>query len=104
MTGVEGYMESAQSGMIAGKSLANKLLGKPAYLLPRDTMMGALAAYVSEGGAADFQPMGANMGLLPPPETRIRGKQERYQFIAEQAVSKLKAALAEMNGSHENQI
>ena len=98
MTGVEGYMESAQSGMVAGKSLANKLLGKPAYILPRGTMMGALAAYISEGGAADFQPMGANMGLLPPPEERIRGKQERYQYVAEQAVARLKAALEAMEG------
>ena len=98
MTGVEGYMESAQSGMVAGKSLANKLLGKSAYILPRGTMMGALAAYVSEGGAADFQPMGANMGLLPPPEERIRGKQERYEYVANQAIARLKAALAEMEG------
>ena len=96
MTGVEGYMESAQSGMVAGKSLANKLLGKPAYILPRGTMMGELAAYISEGGAADFQPMGANMGLLPPPEERIRGKQERYQYVAEQAVARLTAALKTM--------
>ncbi|MBR3630861.1 MAG: methylenetetrahydrofolate--tRNA-(uracil(54)-C(5))-methyltransferase (FADH(2)-oxidizing) TrmFO [Oscillospiraceae bacterium] len=95
MTGVEGYMESAASGMIAGKSLARKLQGKPAYILPRGTMMGALAAYVSEGGAADFQPMGANMGLLPSPEERIRGKQERYQYIADRAVECLKQAIAE---------
>ena len=88
-------MESAQSGMVAGKSLANKLLGKPAYILPRGTMMGELAAYVSAGGAADFQPMGANMGLLPPPENRIRGKQERYEYVANQAIARLKAALAE---------
>lgn len=99
MTGVEGYMESAASGMIAGMSLARRLLGKSPYILPRGTMMGALAAYVSEGGAADFQPMGANMGLLPPPETRIRGKQERYQAIADQAVECLKAALSGMNGA-----
>lgn len=96
MTGVEGYMESAASGMIAGISLARKLSGKTPYILPRGTMMGALSAYVSEGGAADFQPMGANMGLLPPPETRIRGKQERYQVIAEKAVECLKAALHEL--------
>lgn len=95
MTGVEGYMESAASGMIAGKSLARRLNGQPPYLLPRGTMMGALAAYVSEGGAADFQPMGANMGLLPPPDHRIRGKQERYQYIADQAVECLKQALGE---------
>ena len=52
-------------------------------------MTGALAAYVSRGGAAEFQPMGANMGLLPPLPERIRGKQERYQKTAEQAVANL---------------
>ena len=97
MTGVEGYMESAQSGLVAGRSLARKLQGKSAYILPRGTMMGALAAYISESTTADFQPMGANMGLLPPPETRIRGKQERYQYVAEQAVERLKTALSEMD-------
>ena len=86
MTGVEGYMESASSGIIAGKSLARKMQGKSALFLPETTMMGALASYVSKGGAADFQPMGANMGLLPPLEEHIRGEQERYQKIAEQAV------------------
>ena len=89
MTGVEGYMESASSGIIAGKSLARKLQDKSAYIVPENTMTGALAAYVSRGGAAEFQPMGANMGLLPPPEEHIRGKQERYQNIAEQAVARL---------------
>ncbi len=89
MTGVEGYMESASSGIIAGKSLARKLQGKSAYILPETTMMGALAGYVSHGGAADFQPMGANMGLLPSLPERIRGKQERYQKTAEQAVANL---------------
>ena len=96
MTGVEGYMESAASGIVAGNSLARRMLGKSPYILPETTMTGALAAYVSHGGAADFQPMGANMGLLPPPEIRIRGKQERYQAIAEKAVECLKAALHEL--------
>ena len=89
MTGVEGYMESASSGIIAGKSLARKIQGKSAYLLPETTMMGALSAYVSHGGASEFQPMGANMGLLPPLPEHIRGKQERYQKTAEQAVANL---------------
>ncbi len=89
MTGVEGYMESASSGMIAGRSLARKMQGKSAYILPEDTMMGALAHYVSHGGTADFQPMGANMGLLPELPERIRGKQERYQKIAESAIARL---------------
>ncbi len=94
MTGVEGYMESAASGIVAGNSLARRMLGRSPYILPETTMTGALAAYVSRGGAADFQPMGANMGLLPPPEIPIRGKQERYQAIAEKAVECLKTALS----------
>ncbi len=59
-------------------------------------MMGALAAYVSGDCAADFQPMGANMGLLPPLTERIRDKQLRYEKIAEQAVAVLKDALREL--------
>ncbi len=96
MTGVEGYMESAASGIIAGKSLARKLMGKPAYILPRGTMMGALAAYVSGDCVGDFQPMGANMGLLPPLTERVRDKQLRYEMIAKQAVAVLEAALQAM--------
>ncbi len=93
MTGVEGYMESAASGIIAGKSLARKLQGKSAYILPRDTMMGALAGYISGDCAGELQPMGANMGLLPPLTERVRDKQRRYEMIAEQAVAVLKEAL-----------
>ncbi len=96
MTGVEGYMESAASGIIAGKSLAWKLQGKPAYILPRGTMMGALAAYVSGDCVGDFQPMGANMGLLPPLTERVRDKQLRYEMIAKQAVAVLETALQAM--------
>ena len=99
MTGVEGYMESAQSGLVAGKSLAARMQGRAPYILPRDTMTGALAAYVSEGGAADFQPMGANMGLLPTPAERIRGKQERYQAVADSAMAVLRDFLTERSGT-----
>lgn len=96
MTGVEGYMESAASGIIAGKSLARKLQGKPAYILPRGTMMGALAAYISGDCVGEFQPMGANMGLLPPLTERVRDKQRRYEMVAEQALSVLRTALQVM--------
>ncbi|MBE6825642.1 MAG: methylenetetrahydrofolate--tRNA-(uracil(54)-C(5))-methyltransferase (FADH(2)-oxidizing) TrmFO [Ruminococcus sp.] len=96
MTGVEGYMESAASGIIAGKSLARRLQGKMPYILPKGTMMGALADYVSGGCTAEFQPMGANMGLLPPLTERVRDKQLRYLRVAEQAVSVLEKALAEL--------
>ena len=91
-------MESASSGIIAGKSLARKMKNQSAYLLPENTMMGALAHYVSHGGTAEFQPMGANMGLLPPLTERIRGKQERYQRIAEQAINSLTEFLQNMEG------
>ena len=97
ITGVEGYMESASSGIIAGRSLARKMQGKSAYIPPQDTMTGALAYYVSQGGASDFQPMGANMGLLPDLPERIRGKQERYQKTAELAVARLTAFLEKEN-------
>lgn len=65
MTGVEGYMESAASGILAGKNLARRLQGKAPLILPRETMMGALAAYISSAPTENFQPMGANMGILP---------------------------------------
>ena len=95
MTGVEGYMESAASGIIAGRALARRLRGMRPVVLPRDTMTGALCAYISEGGAADFQPMGANMGLLPALPERIRSKQERYELLAQRALSSLDKALQE---------
>ena len=83
MTGVEGYMESAASGILAGKNLARRLQGKAPLILPRETMMGALAAYISSAPTENFQPMGANMGILPDLPERIRGKQEKYQAYAD---------------------
>ena len=93
MTGVEGYMESAASGMLAGINLARKLSGKMPMILPRETMMGALAAYISSAATEDFQPMGANMGILPDLPKRIRGKQEKYQAYADRAMAALEAYL-----------
>lgn len=93
ITGVEGYMESAMSGILAGKHLARKLLGKSDLILPMDCMMGALSAYISDESCVNFQPMGANMGLLPPSETRIKDKQQRYLTIAERGISHLKTVL-----------
>lgn len=89
ITGVEGYMESASSGLYAGLTLARGLLGKHEFTLPKLTMMGALAAYISDESVSDFQPMGANMGILPPLEERIRNKQLRYEIIAKRGISAL---------------
>ena len=87
ITGVEGYMESASSGILAGVNMARKLRGQPPLLLPRFTMLGALTAYVTQGGAADYQPMGANFGILPPLETHIRDKQERGAALAARSLT-----------------
>ena len=93
MTGVEGYMESASSGILAGKNAARMLKGLPPLILPRDTMMGALAGYVSDPEVRDFQPMGANFGILPPLPEQIRDKRLRYAALADRALHSLRAAL-----------
>lgn len=92
MTGVEGYVESAMSGIIAGRSLAHRLKGGERLELPNTSMCGALCRYI-QAENENFQPMGANMGILPPLDCEIKNKQERYERIAERGLSDLKAAL-----------
>jgi methylenetetrahydrofolate--tRNA-(uracil-5-)-methyltransferase len=87
MTGVEGYMESASSGILAGINAARTFRGQPPLLLARETMMGALAGVISESATTDFQPMGANFGILPPLPAHIRDKKQRYAAFAERALS-----------------
>lgn len=94
ITGVEGYMESAASGIIAGISLARKLNGLEQINLPVDTMTGALSAYISDSyNSENFQPMGANMGILPELGVRIKDKKEKYGAYAERALNSLKSEL-----------
>ncbi|MDY5350325.1 MAG: methylenetetrahydrofolate--tRNA-(uracil(54)-C(5))-methyltransferase (FADH(2)-oxidizing) TrmFO [Candidatus Ventricola sp.] len=90
MTGVEGYVESASSGLVAGLSLARRLLDLPPVDFTRRTAIGALAHHVS-GATGDFQPMNANFGLIEPYEKRIRNKQERYGAIAARALDTIEA-------------
>ena len=93
LSGVEGYMESAMSGMIAGLSMAAHLSGKDFPALPETTIMGALTKYIStENG--DFQPMNANFGVLPPLVKRIRDKVARKNAYAERAVNDMKTYAA----------
>jgi len=94
ITGVEGYIESAASGILAGKNLARKLLGKEPLVLPRETMMGALAAYISDKNVSEFQPMGCNMGILPDLPERIRDKKVKYQAYADRALAALEEYLS----------
>ena len=93
ITGVEGYVESAASGIIAGRALADKLSGRQPLELPRTTMLGALCSYISDSSVTDFQPMASSMGLLPPLDRIIKGKQERYAALAERSLADLDRAL-----------
>ena len=87
ITGVEGYIESAASGIFAGVSLARNIQGKSVITLPQTSMMGALFNYISDESVADFQPMGCNMGILPPLEEKIRDKKLRYERLALRGLS-----------------
>ena len=95
MTGVEGYMESAASGIVAGLNACRMVRGQEPLVLPRDTMMGALAAHVSDPNA-NYQPMGANFGILPGLETHIRDKKQRYGALAQRALESLDCVISAM--------
>ncbi len=90
ITGVEGYVESCASGMLAALELARRLQGLPALDFPRTTAIGALALYVSGGAASgDFQPMNVNFGIIEKLDERVRGKQERYMKVSQRALEAL---------------
>ena len=93
ITGVEGYMESAMSGILAAVSVLRTINGETQLCLPKTTMMGALSNYISTDDKKDFQPMGANFGILPRDGIEIKNKQERYQVIADIALNDLKNTL-----------
>ena len=100
ITGVEGYMESAGSGVLAGLNAARRLRGQDPLVLPRETMLGALAGYISDPSVKNFQPMGANFGVLPPLERPVREKRERYESLSTRALEALSARLRE-EGIHQ---
>ena len=95
ITGVEGYMESAGSGILAGINLARRLQGRGPLLLPETTMLGALSRHVSQYAGKDFQPMGANFGVLPPLPEKIRDKRQRYMALSQRALCDLEPMLQE---------
>lgn len=96
MTGVEGYVESASSGLIAGVNVAMAVLGKEPVDFPIETALGALAHYISNASTKNFQPMNINFGLMPPLNIRIRKKREKNALIAERALKALENTLFEM--------
>lgn len=89
ITGVEGYVESASSGLTAGISAALQCLGKEFAAFPEDTAIGSLAAYVSGSTAGSLQPMNASFGLMRTPSGRFRNKKEKYQFMAQRALEQI---------------
>ena len=93
ITGVEGYMESAASGIIAGINMARRLEEKETLRLPNTSMIGALSGYISDESVKHFQPMGANFGILPPLDVKIRDKKLRYAALAERGLHDFKEYL-----------
>lgn len=90
MTGVEGYIESAGSGFVAGLNAARQLLGEQETVFPRKTMLGAMAAYVSEGGSGAFVPMNANFGIIEPLPERVKGgKIAKYEKLSARALEEI---------------
>ena len=89
ITGVEGYVESTASGCLAAMELARRLEGKEPVNFPRETAMGAMALYISDGSVADFQPMNVNFGLIPPLGYRVKGKRNKNAEISKRALEAL---------------
>lgn len=88
ITGVEGYVESISSGMVAGINAANKILGKEKVIFPSETVIGKLAEYISTENKK-FQPMNANFGILPELPEKIRDKKQKYEQLAKRALKSL---------------
>ncbi len=93
ITGVEGYMESAAAGIMAGINAAKRILGEETVILPPENMIGALTRYISDGYVQNFQPMGASFGLLPALDEKIRDKKERYGKLAQRSLESLAVTL-----------
>lgn len=90
ITGVEGYIESAASGIVAGLNIARFYNGKPLITFPKETMIGALCHYITTANQTDFQPMKSNFGILPPLEKKIRSKKDRKLMMSKRSLEILK--------------
>ena len=98
LSGVEGYMESAASGILAAINALAYISERQPLILPKTTMIGGILGYITDPeNAKKFQPMGANFGILPPLETRIRDKKERYLRLSQRGLADFEKQLAEFN-------
>lgn len=89
MTGVEGYVESAASGLVAGLNAARLAKGEEPVIFPETTQMGSMAHYITHTDGKHFQPMNANFGIMPALPNRIKDKKERYEALAGRALADL---------------
>lgn len=96
ITGVEGYVESASSGMVAGINMANLVLNKDEIIFPKETATGGLCHYISDESIKDFQPMNVTFGIIAPSDKRFRKKREKNAYISARAIEKFKEILAEI--------
>jgi methylenetetrahydrofolate--tRNA-(uracil-5-)-methyltransferase len=90
ITGVEGYTESAATGILAGLNAARASRGEEPVQLPEQTMIGALTEYIAHGPTDNFQPMNSNLGLLPPVQPPIKNKQQRHQALIDRGLSRMR--------------
>ena len=91
MTGVEGYVESAASGFLAGIELARRLRGMEPIDFPQETAIGALGLYVSNGSIGNFQPMNVNFGIIPPLDHRVKGKRNKNAELSARSLAIIEA-------------
>jgi methylenetetrahydrofolate--tRNA-(uracil-5-)-methyltransferase len=98
MTGVEGYIESAGSGFVAGLNAFRRANEEVPYIFPRTTMIGAMAHYISHGGVGAFTPMNANFGIIEPLEHRVKGgKVAKNQALADRSLTILDTVIEELS-------
>ncbi len=96
MTGVEGYVESASSGLVAGINAARILFGREPVTFPEESCHGALCRYITSSEAKHFQPMNVNFGILPPLSERLRDKKLKKQKLAERALDSIEVFMREL--------
>ena len=99
ITGVEGYVESAASGLLAGLNTARELLGQELIQFPKHTAIGALSHYISDSSVKDFQPMNVNFGIIEPLRYRVKGKREKNEAISRRSLEFIEGMKMKGGGS-----